>query len=66
MTERSTAKKHIVTSYRNLTPEMQDAIREQYPLGGPRRYDRTYRYARQVYPGLPAPGLVQEACSHRP
>ena len=33
MTERSTAKKHIVTSYRNLTPEMQDAIREQYPLG---------------------------------
>lgn len=33
MTERNTAKKHIVTSYRNLSPEMQDAVREQYPLG---------------------------------
>ncbi|MEG1405441.1 MAG: hypothetical protein RSC34_02385 [Alistipes sp.] len=26
-------KKHIVTSFRNLTPEMQDAVKQRYPQG---------------------------------
>lgn len=33
MTKQNTAKKHIVTSFRNLTQEMQDAVKEKYPLG---------------------------------
>lgn len=33
MTKQNTVKKHIVTSYRNLTPEMQEAVKEKYPLG---------------------------------
>lgn len=27
------AKKHIVTSFRNLSPEMQEAVKQRYPLG---------------------------------
>ncbi len=26
-------KKHIVTSFRNLSPEMQEAVKEKYPVG---------------------------------
>lgn len=33
MTKQNTAKKHIVTSYRNLSSEMLAAIKEKYPLG---------------------------------
>ena len=33
MTKQSTVKKHIVTSYRNLAPEMQEAVKAKYPLG---------------------------------
>ena len=33
MTKQNIVKKHIVTSYRNLTPEMQEAVKEKYPLG---------------------------------
>ncbi|MDE6445517.1 MAG: hypothetical protein K2L06_01485 [Alistipes sp.] len=33
MTKQHIVKKHIVTSYRNLTPEMQEAVKEKYPLG---------------------------------
>lgn len=28
-----TAKKHLVTSFHNLSPEMQDAVKGKYPLG---------------------------------
>lgn len=27
------AKKHIVTSFHNLTPELQEAVKQKYPLG---------------------------------
>lgn len=33
MVKQNTAKKHIVTSFHNLTPEMQEAVKEKYPLG---------------------------------
>jgi len=33
MTQQNMAKKHIVTSFRNLAPEMQEAVKEKYPLG---------------------------------
>lgn len=33
MTKQATTKKHIVTSYHNLGPEMQDAVKAKYPLG---------------------------------
>lgn len=33
MAKQNTAKKHIVTSFHNLTPEMQEAVKEKYPLG---------------------------------
>ena len=33
MTKQNTTKKHIVTSFHNLSVEMQEAVREQYPLG---------------------------------
>lgn len=33
MTKQNTVKKHIVTSYRNLAPEMQEAVKEKYPFG---------------------------------
>lgn len=33
MTKQNTAKKHIVTSYHNLGPEIQDAVKAKYPLG---------------------------------
>ncbi len=33
MTKPNTTKKHLVTSYRNLAPEMQEAVKAQYPLG---------------------------------
>jgi len=33
MTKQNTTKKHIVTSFHNLSVEMQEALREQYPLG---------------------------------
>lgn len=33
MTKQNIAKKHIVTSFRNLAPEMQEAVKEKYPLG---------------------------------
>ncbi len=32
-TEQIMVKKHIVTSYRNLAPELQEALREKYPTG---------------------------------
>lgn len=32
-TKQNTAKKHIVTSFHNLSAELQDAVREKYPLG---------------------------------
>lgn len=33
MTKQNTAKKHIVASFHNLIPELQDAVKEKYPLG---------------------------------
>ena len=33
MVKQNMAKKHIVTSFHNLTPEMQEAVKEKYPLG---------------------------------
>jgi len=33
MTKQHIVKKHIVTSYRNLSLEMQEAVKEKYPLG---------------------------------
>lgn len=33
MAVQNKAKKHIVTSIHNLTPELQEAVREKYPLG---------------------------------
>lgn len=33
MAKQSIVKKHIVTSFRNLTSELQDAVREKYPMG---------------------------------
>ncbi|MEG1673170.1 MAG: hypothetical protein RRZ83_07005 [Alistipes sp.] len=33
MTTPNKAKKHIVTSFRNLAPEMQEAVKQRYPLG---------------------------------
>lgn len=33
MAKQSVAKRHIVTSFHNLTPEMQEAVKEKYPLG---------------------------------
>ena len=33
MAKQNTTKKHIVTSFHNLTPELQDAVKEKYPLG---------------------------------
>ena len=33
MTKQQIVKKHIVTSYRNLSLEMQEAVKEKYPLG---------------------------------
>lgn len=33
MVKPNTAKKRLVTSFNNLTPELQEAVREFYPLG---------------------------------
>jgi len=33
MAKQNMAKKHIVTSFHNLSAELQDAVREKYPLG---------------------------------
>ena len=33
MTKQHIVKKHIVTSYRNLSLEMQEAVKEKFPLG---------------------------------
>lgn len=33
MAKQNIVKKHIVTSFHNLSPEMQDAVKEKYPLG---------------------------------
>ena len=33
MAKQNIGKKHIVTSFHNLTPEMQEAVKEKYPLG---------------------------------
>lgn len=33
MAVQNKAKKHIVTSIHNLTPELQEAVKEKYPLG---------------------------------
>ena len=33
MAKQNTAKKHIVTSFHNLTAELQDAVKAKYPLG---------------------------------
>ena len=33
MAKPNTAKKHIVTSFHNLTPELQEAVKAFYPLG---------------------------------
>ena len=33
MAKQNIVKKHIVTSFHNLTPEMQEAVKEKYPLG---------------------------------
>ena len=30
MAKQNTTKKHIVTSFHNLTPELQDAVKEKY------------------------------------
>lgn len=32
-TKQNTAKKHVVTSFHNLSAELQEAVREKYPLG---------------------------------
>ncbi|HIW65807.1 MAG TPA: hypothetical protein H9879_06230 [Candidatus Alistipes intestinipullorum] len=33
MAKQTIVKKHIVTSFHNLSSELQDAVREKYPLG---------------------------------
>lgn len=33
MTKQNSVKKHIATSYHNLTPELQDAVKAKYPMG---------------------------------
>lgn len=33
VTTSASKKKHIVTSFHNLSPELQEAVKEQYPLG---------------------------------
>lgn len=33
MAKQNAAKKHIVTSFRNMASELQDAVKEKYPLG---------------------------------
>lgn len=33
MAKQNTAKKHLVTSFHNLTPELQEAVKAFYPLG---------------------------------
>ena len=33
MAKQNIAKKHIVTSFHNLTPELQEAVKAKYPLG---------------------------------
>ena len=33
MANQTTVKKHIVTSFHNLASELQEAVREKYPLG---------------------------------
>lgn len=33
MTKQNTTKKHIVTSFHNLAPDLQEAIKGRYPLG---------------------------------
>ncbi len=33
MTKQNMAKKHIVTSFHNLTPELQEEVKQKYPLG---------------------------------
>lgn len=33
MAKQNTMKKHIVTSFHNLSPELQDAVKRFYPLG---------------------------------
>ncbi|WP_289641816.1 hypothetical protein [uncultured Alistipes sp.] len=33
MTKQHIVKKHIVTSYRNLSPEMQETVKAKYPTG---------------------------------
>ena len=33
MAKQNIVKKHIVTSFHKLAPELQDAVREKYPLG---------------------------------
>ena len=33
MTKPTTAKKHLVTSYRNLAPELQEEVKSKYPAG---------------------------------
>ncbi len=33
MAKQNTTKKHIVTSFHNLTPDLQEAVRALYPLG---------------------------------
>ena len=33
VTKQNTRKKHIVTSFHNLAPELQEAVKAQYPLG---------------------------------
>ena len=33
MTKQNSTKKHIVASLHNLSPELQEAVREKYPLG---------------------------------
>ena len=33
MAQNLTSKRHIVTSFQNLPPELQDALKQKYPLG---------------------------------
>lgn len=33
MAKQNTTKKHIVTSFHNLAPELQEAVKQKYPLG---------------------------------
>ena len=33
LNKQNTTKKHIVIGFHNLTPELQDAVKEKYPLG---------------------------------